>query len=75
MNHVFEEMCKRRYNIHGFRLASIHSTHMSKHVQSSRHNYAMNNYKLSIQVWNVTRVLFKKSGFERANEQTVSEDE
>lgn len=57
-------MCKRRYNIHICRLASIHSTHMSKRVQFSRHNYAMNNYKLSIQVWNVTRVLLKKSGFD-----------
>lgn len=37
---------------------------MSKRVQFSRHNYAMNNYKLSIQVWNVTRVLRKKSGFD-----------
>lgn len=68
-------MCKRRYNIHICGLVYIHSTHMSKRVQFSRHTYAMNNYKLRIQVCNVIRVLFKKSGFERVKEQTVSEDE
>lgn len=68
-------MRKRRYNIHICRLVYIHSTHMSKRVQFSRHNFAINNYKLSIHVWNVISVRFKKSGFEKVKEQTVSEDE